>query len=140
MKISKYMSTRLITTTPDTTVKDAFLTMKSNRVRHLPVVNGGILVGIISDRDLRRPRWADSMEDWTNYYQINDDTTVESVMTSHPEVVHTYEGIFRAVEIFREQRYGALPVLDKNEELAGIISPHDLLGALEELLSTSREK
>ncbi len=61
-------------------------------------------------------------------------------MTKNPEVVHTYERIFRAVEIFREQRYGALPVLDKNEELAGIISPHDLLGALEELLSTSREK
>ena len=45
-----------------------------------------------------------------------------------------------AMEIFREQRYGALPVLDKNEELAGIISPHDLLGALEELLQKAREK
>lgn len=140
MKISKYMSTRLITTTPGTTVKDAFLTMKANRVRHLPVVEGDTLVGIISDRDLRRPRWVDAMDDWTSYYQISDDTTVESVMTSNPEVVHTYERIFRAVEIFREQRYGALPVLDKNEDLAGIISPHDLLGALEELLEKTREK
>ncbi len=140
MKISKYMTTRLITTTSDTTVKDAFLAMMSHRVRHLPVVDGGSLVGIISDRDLRRPRWVDAMEDWTSYYQISDDTTVESVMTSNPEVVHTYERIFRAVEIFREQRYGALPVLDKNEELAGIISPHDLLGALEELLQESRKK
>jgi acetoin utilization protein AcuB len=140
MKISKYMTTRLITTTPETTVKDAFLSMKTHRVRHLPVVDGDILVGIISDRDLRRPRWADAMEDWTAYYQISDDTTVDAVMTSSPEVVHTYERIYRAVEIFREQRYGALPVLDKNEELAGIISPHDLLGALEELLVKSREK
>ncbi len=140
MKISKYMSTRLITTTPNTTVRDAFLTMKANRVRHLPVVEGDTLVGIISDRDLRRPRWVDAMDDWTSYYQISDDTTVESVMTSNPEVVHTYERIFRAVEIFREQRYGALPVLDKNEDLAGIISPHDLLGALEELLEKTREK
>jgi len=140
MKISKYMSTRLITTSPDTTVKDAFLTMKTNRVRHLPVVDGGALVGIISDRDLRRPRWVDALDDWTAYYQISDDTTVESIMTSNPEVVHTYDRIFRVVEIFREQRYGALPVLDKNEDLAGIISPHDLLGALEELLAQSREK
>lgn len=140
MKISKFMSTRLITTTPETTVKDAFLTMKTNRVRHLPVVDGDDLVGIISDRDLRRPRWVDAMDDWTSYYQINDDTTVDGVMTKNPEVVHTYERIFRAVEIFREQRYGALPVLDKNEELAGIISPHDLLGALEELLAKDRGK
>ena len=140
MKISKYMSTKLITTTPDTTVKNAFLTMKTHRVRHLPVVDGDTLVGIISDRDLRRPRWVDAMDDWTAYYQINDETTVEAVMTNNPEVVHTYERIFRAVEIFREQRYGALPVLDKNEELAGIISPHDLLGALEELLAKRRGK
>jgi len=141
MKISKYMSSRLVTTTKETTVKQAFLTMKTNRVRHLPVVEGDSLVGIISDRDLRRPRWVDAMDDdWTAYYQINDETTVESVMTSNPEVVHTYERIFRAVEIFREQRYGALPVLNKNDELAGIISPHDLLGALEELLQKDRGK
>lgn len=140
MKISKYMSTSLITTTPDTTVKDAFLAMKNNRVRHLPVVDGEELVGIISDRDLRRPRWVDAMDDWTAYYQINDETTVDAVMTKNPEVVHTYERIFRAVRVFREQRYGALPVLDKNEELAGIISPHDLLGALEELLARERGK
>jgi acetoin utilization protein AcuB len=139
MRISKYMSTRLITTTPDTTVKDAFLIMKINRVRHLPVVHGSTLVGIISDRDLRRPRWVDAMDDWTSYYQISDETTVEAVMTKNPEVVHTYEGIHHAVEIFREQRYGALPVLNKNEELAGILSPHDLLGALEELLAGARE-
>jgi acetoin utilization protein AcuB len=140
MKISTYMSTRLITTSPDTTVKDAFLTMRGNRVRHLPVVQGNELVGIISDRDLRRPRWVDAMDDWTTYYQINDETTVDAVMTKNPEVVHTYERIFRAVRIFREQRYGALPVLDKNEELAGIISPHDLLGALEELLAKEQGK
>ena len=37
-------------------------------------------------------------------------------------------------DIFREERYGALPVLDKHGDLVGIISAHDLLGALDDLL------
>ena len=134
MKVSKYMTQKLITATPEMTVKQAFLTMRTHRVRHLPVVDGDRLVGIISDRDLRRPRWAESIDDWTAYYQVTDDITVSDVMTSNPEVVHTYDKIVKAVSVFREQRYGALPVLDKEQNLVGILSAQDLLLALEELL------
>jgi acetoin utilization protein AcuB len=136
MKVSKYMTQKLIVVAPDTSVKDAFLTMRGRRVRHLPVVDGDKLVGIISDRDLRRPRWAESMDDWTSYYQLGDDVAVKDVMTSRPETVRTYDGILKAVKIFREQRYGALPVLDKKDDLVGILSAQDLLLALEELLTT----
>jgi acetoin utilization protein AcuB len=138
MKISAYMTRKLITVTPETTVKDAFLIMQSHRVRHLPVVENDSLVGILSDRDLRRPKWADALDDWTSYYQIDDDVTVADVMTSNPEVVHTYERIRNAVRIFREQRYGALPVLDKKGDLVGILSAQDLLVALEELLASDK--
>jgi len=137
MKVSKYMTQKLITATPDMTVKQAFLTMRSHRVRHLPVVDGDRLVGIISDRDLRRPRWAENIDDWTAYYQVSDEITVRDVMTSNPEVVHTYDKVLKAVSIFREQRYGALPVLDKDEKLVGILSAQDLLLALETLLLQS---
>ena len=135
MKVSKYMTQKLIVVAPDMTVKDAFLTMRSRRVRHLPVVDGDELVGIISDRDLRRPKWAESIDDWTSYYQIDDDLTVKDVMTSQPETVRTYDGILKAVRIFRERRYGALPVLDKTGALVGILSAQDLLLALEEFLT-----
>ena len=137
MKISKYMTTKLITASPAMTVKDAFLTMRSHRVRHLPVLDEGVLVGIISDRDLRRPKWVDALDDWTTYYQIDDGTKVADVMTKNPEVVRTYNSIRKAVRVFREQRYGALPVLNKQDELVGILSAHDLLDALEELLMAS---
>ena len=140
MKVSKYMTTKLITITPDKSVKDAFLTMQTHRVRHLPVVVGDELKGIISDRDLRRPKWADALDDWTTYYQISDDTEVGDVMTSNPEVVHTGDKIQSAVKILREQRYGALPVLNKKDELVGILSAMDLLDALEEVLADLKEK
>jgi acetoin utilization protein AcuB len=139
MKISKYMTTKLVTATPEMTVKDAFLIMRSHRVRHIPVLEKGELVGFLSDRDLRRPKWVDALDDWTQYYQINNDLTVRDVMTPNPEVVRTYDRIQKAVKILREQRYGALPVLNKKDELVGVLSAHDLLGALEELLSTPRK-
>ena len=139
MKISKYMTTKLVTATPEMTVKDAFLSMRSHRVRHLPVLEGDELVGFLSDRDLRRPKWVDALDDWTQYYQIDDHTTVRDVMTANPEVVRTYERVSKAVKIFREQRYGALPVLNKQGELVGVLSAHDLLGALEELLNVPKK-
>lgn len=139
MKVSKYMTTKLITASPDMSVKDAFLIMQSHRVRHLPVVEENTLVGIISDRDLRRPKWVDAMDDWTAYYQISDDVSVRDVMTKNPEVARTYDRIHKAVKILLEQRYGALPVVDKKGELCGILSAHDLLGALESLLDASRK-
>jgi acetoin utilization protein AcuB len=135
MKVSKYMSTKLITAAPEMSVLAAFSTMRSFRVRHLPVVDKGELVGIISDRDLRRPRWAEEVENWADYYRLDEETTVADVMTRTPQVVRTYDRIDKAVKLFREHRYGALPVLDKKGELHGIISPHDLLGALENCLA-----
>lgn len=135
MKVSKYMTRKLITVTPRMSVKEAFLTMRTYRVRHLPVVEGDKLVGIISDRDLRRPKWAEAIDDWTAYYQIDENVSVKDVMTDNPQVVRTYDGILKAVRVFREHRYGALPVLDKKGDLVGILSAQDLLLALEEFLT-----
>ncbi|MFH2002522.1 MAG: CBS domain-containing protein [Planctomycetota bacterium] len=140
MKVSKYMTTKLVTASPDLSVKDAFLMMRKNQVRHLPVLEDGKLVGIISDRDLRRPKWVDALDDWTQYYQINDETTVADVMTPNPEVVHTYDRVEKAIKIVREQRYGALPVLNKEEELVGILSAYDLLNALEEFIEGKKSE
>jgi len=134
MNVSKYMTQKLITATPDMSVEQAFLVMRTHRVRHIPVVEGEALVGIISDRDLRRPRWAEHLDDWTAYYQINDSHTVTDVMTRNPETVRASDDVLKAVRIFREHRYGALPVLNKEGDLVGILSAQDLLGALEEFL------
>jgi acetoin utilization protein AcuB len=136
MNVSRYMTQKLISATEDMSVKQAFLLMQSHRVRHIPVVDGATLVGIISDRDLRRPRWTEKLDDWTSYYQINDDHRVEHVMTRNPMTVRASDHILEAVKVFREYRFGALPVLNKHGDLVGIISAQDLLEPLEETLTT----
>ena len=140
MKVSRYMTQKLITATPAMSVKQAFLLMRTHRVRHIPVVEGEKLVGIISDRDLRRPRWAEQLDDWTAYYQVDENHTVADIMTRTPETLRASDDIRKAVAVFRDRRYGALPVLNKAGELVGILSAQDLLLALEELLEKSRKK
>ena len=140
MNVSKFMTQKLITTTPEISVEQAFLVMRTHRVRHIPVVEKDKLVGIISDRDLRRPKWAEELDDWTSYYQFNDSHSVSDVMTRNPETVRTSDNVLKAVRIFREHRYGALPVLNKDGDLVGILSAQDLLGALEEYLIKAGEK
>jgi acetoin utilization protein AcuB len=139
MKVSRYMTQKLITATPDMSVKQAFLLMRSHRVRHIPVVEAENLVGIISDRDLRRPRWAEQLDDWTAYYQVDENHTVNDIMTRNPETLRASDDIRKAVGIFRDRRYGALPVLNKDGALVGILSAQDLLGALDELLSQAKK-
>jgi acetoin utilization protein AcuB len=136
MNVSRFMTQKLITATPEMWVKQAFLLMRTHRVRHIPVLEADQLVGIISDRDLMRPRWAEELDDWTTYYRIDDEHSVSDIMTRNPETVRASDSVLKAVKLFREHRYGALPVLNKNGELVGILSAQDLLVPLEEFLKS----
>ncbi|MCB9541441.1 MAG: CBS domain-containing protein [Myxococcales bacterium] len=139
MRVSQYMSAKVITARPEDGIRETFFRMRQHRVRHLPVVDGaGRLVGFISDRDLRRPDWVDEAVDISHAYQLEDDLQVADLMTRNVEVAHTYDPIARVVGIMLDRRYGALPVLDKEGDLVGIISAIDLLRALAELLDAQK--
>lgn len=62
-KVSEYMTRKVITTSPETGLREAFFLMRDENIRHLPVVNDdGELVGIVSDRELRRPGWSMNLQ------------------------------------------------------------------------------
>lgn len=135
MKVSRYMTAKVVTARPDDGVRRTFFRMREHRVRHLPVVNDkGALVGFISDRDLRRPEWVDPDVDLSHAYQLDDNLQVQDLMSTNVVVAHTYDTIAKVVDVFLDRRYGALPVLNKDEELVGILSAVDLLRALADLL------
>ncbi len=141
MKVSRYMTAKVITARPEDGVRETFFRMRQHRVRHLPVVDeAGKLVGFISDRDLRRPDWVDQDVDISHAYQLDDNLQVQDLMSTNLVVAHTYESVAKVVEIFLDRRYGALPVLNKDEELVGILSAIDLLKALADLLDQQRQK
>jgi acetoin utilization protein AcuB len=129
MRVSEYMTRKVITAQPDDGIREAFFRMRETRVRHLPVLDGARLVGILSDRDLRRPDWVDEAPDLSHDYQLDDSLTVSDLMTRNPITVHTYDHLRTACELINQHGFGALPVLDKGDHLVGILSKADLVRA-----------
>ncbi len=141
MNVSKYMTRKVITARPDEGVRTVFFRMRQNQVRHMPVVNGsGQLVGWLSDRDLRRPDWADPEVDLAHDYELGDNLTVGDMMNGNPHVVHTFDSVHKVANLLLERRYGALPVLDKQGDLVGVLSAVDLVRALTDLLDAAHKK
>ena len=129
MKVKNWITKEVITISPEASVKEAFGLMKSMGIRHLPVVKGKVLKGIVTDRDLRRPKISDVFKSWDELYRINDDIQVEDVMVSPAITIGEEAPIKEAAKIMAQNRIGALPVTNPKEELVGIITESDVLKA-----------
>ncbi len=105
-------------------------------VRHLPVVEDGALVGIISDRDLRAYSPAVMLE-FEQPLEVRKRLAqpVASVMASDVVSVNPETELFEVVELMLDQRIGAIPVVQPDgAQLVGIVSYIDVLRALSDLL------
>ncbi|MCB1802199.1 MAG: CBS domain-containing protein [Gammaproteobacteria bacterium] len=128
------MTRKLLTAAPEDGVRETFFRMREAGVRHLPVLDGAQLVGILSDRDLRRPDWVDEAPDLSHEYRLEDDLAVSDLMTRNPVTVHTYDDLASACQVIIQHGFGALPVLDKGNHLVGILSKADLVRAFADFL------
>lgn len=134
-KVSEYMTRKVVSVPPKTGVREAFFKMKQHHIRHLPVVgDDNKLVGIVSDRELRRPEWVDESWDIAHVYRLDDEISVGDVMINRVHVMHTYDTLRKAVKLLLDNHVGAAPVLDKTEALVGMLSAVDLLRALDDVI------
>jgi acetoin utilization protein AcuB len=137
-KVSDYMSRKVISISPETGIREAYFKMREHRFRHLPVVDSeDTLIGIVSDRELRRPDWVDESLDLAHVYILDDEMSVSDVMIRNVVVVHTYDSLRKTVKLILDHKIGAAPVLDKTGNLVGMISGDDLLRALDDMLRES---
>ena len=135
IKVSNYMSRQVISIKQDVGIREAFFLMKEHAIRHLPIVDEGKrLIGIISDRELRRPNWVDEAHDITHVYYLDNTMHVSDVMIKNVHVLHTYDTLSKAVTLLLEKGIGAAPILDKTETLVGMLSAIDLLRALADMI------
>jgi acetoin utilization protein AcuB len=134
MIIKQYMSSNIITANPHDGLRQTFYRMRERTIHHMPVIGEkGEIVGIISDRDLRRPDWVDEEENVAHYYLLDNAHQVEGAMTRNPYVVHAEDNIQRAVELIMEHRCGALPVINDEQKVVGMISATDCLRAFHDV-------
>jgi len=129
--------TRELTTLPhDATLLDAVLLMRSSGFRHVPVVNGDKLVGLLSDRDVQRasPSIFGKMTP-EEYNRIFETTPLAKVMAKEPVTVTPATPVTEVVKMMYERKFGSVPVVE-GEKLVGIVTTTDLLGLLSKLLGT----
>jgi len=98
-------------------------------VRHLPVTDGGKVIGIISARDVMKDLYQQlSKGEAVTLKQMDETFKVKDIMTPVPKTIPPDTEIEDAMAILMNAGFHALPVVE-NDELKGIVTYHDLLGA-----------
>ena len=130
-RVATWMHADVHVTHPHDSIDHARELCERHRVNQLPVVEGGRVVGIVTDRDLRDafPSMAEEIEHPAHSHELTAAVRVEDIMTRNPITVADDDGIERAATIMRRERIGALPVM-RAERLVGILTRTDLLSAL----------
>jgi acetoin utilization protein AcuB len=129
MKVKEWMTPDPKTVNEGDPLKTAVSLVVENRIRHLPVVRGDALVGIISDRDLKRAMPSIVAGATAEEYQsFMEETSVEQVMTANPLACTPDTDLVDLVREFCQKKVGAIPVVD-GEHLVGIVTQTDMMQA-----------
>jgi acetoin utilization protein AcuB len=117
--ISSIMTKNVITLSPTDTLGQARHLLLTNKIHHLPVVQDGRkLVGMITSYDMFK--LGKSLEEYQN-------TLVADVMTRHLATMEPDQHIGAAAEVFMEHLFHAVPIVDENGNLEGIITTTDVI-------------
>lgn len=129
--ISEIMSTNIIAVNRDDDLETAELLFKKHKIRHIPVVNGDVIIGMLSYSDLLRISFADAVfEDESEVDAlVYNMFTIDQVMVKHVVTVPTAATIKEVAEILSKKEFHALPVVDDGN-LVGIVTTTDLINYL----------
>ncbi|HZL98999.1 MAG TPA: CBS domain-containing protein [Planctomycetota bacterium] len=132
MLVSRFMTRRPVTVAPDLALEEATALMERHGFRHLPVVAGQEVVGILSDRDLRLGTGGHSLSALGLPADAGLPRTVREIMRTPVVCVESDERGPLAARHMIEQRIGALPVLEDGQ-LVGIVTETNLVSAFRDL-------
>ena len=142
MQVKDSMRTQVTTVMPEMLVSTAYqlMTMRASRIRHLLVVTGqNVLVGMLTDRDVRRAGASDtpSMAEHELLYLL-EKLRVRAIMTQDVVTVRGTTSLAEAGQLFLQRKFGCLPVVGDDNRLEGIITVTDLLRTYVEQSDTGR--
>jgi acetoin utilization protein AcuB len=131
MLVRKWMSKNPIVIEESASLSEAINLLKQHKIRRLPVLKKGKLVGIISDRDLKEaaPSKVTSLDIWELHYMMSK-IKVRTIMTKNPITVSPDTTLERAAILMFDNKIGGLPVVNKEGLLIGILTEQDVFKAL----------
>ena len=129
--VSKIMSTNLITVNLTNNLVDAERLFNENSIRHIPVVSGDDIIGILSLTDLLRVSFVDTYgsDEGNVDTAVYNMLSIEQVMVKNLVSVSSTQTIKEVAEVLAKNEFHALPVVD-NGKLVGIVTTTDLLNYL----------
>jgi len=129
MLVKNYMKRDPVTVKKDDSFRYALKLIRKEGIRHLPVLDGKTLVGIVTDRDLRQaaPSPATTLEVHELNYLL-ERLKIEAIMTKKVITVAPMTSLRDAAKLLFAHKIGCLPVVE-HEELVGIITEGDILRA-----------
>ncbi len=131
MLVSNWMSKNLITVDVDDSMQAAMKLMKENGIRMLPVLKKDKLVGVVTDRDLKRASASDATTlDIHELLYLISKIKVQSVMTKNPITVPRNYTVEETAEVLLKHKISGAPVVDQNGKVVGVITQTDLFRVL----------
>jgi acetoin utilization protein AcuB len=130
LRVRDAMTREVVTLGPEASVAQAIGLCRTNDIRHLPIVDRGRLVGLVSDRDLRDvspPRNTRDEENTLGWVRVRD------IMSTELVTIHPLDTIEHAAREIYDRKINCLPVV-ADGELVGIITSSDMMRTLVELI------
>jgi acetoin utilization protein AcuB len=131
MLVSNWMSKDVITVDVEDSMHEAVKLLKEKGIRMLPVLKKGKLVGIVTDRDLKRSAASDATTlDVHELLYLVSKIKVGSIMTKNPITVPQNFTVEETAEVLLKNKISGAPVVDQNGDVVGMITQTDLFRVL----------
>jgi len=130
MNVTDYMSRPVLTAQPQTEFHLAHELMRHRKIHHLPVVDGGRIVGIVAERDLLLAA--------AHFGSAH--VPLSEIMHSPVECVPVRSTLMSAARKLVVKRIGSLPVVDTKRQIVGIITETDIFKAMAEMAWLTKAK
>ena len=140
MLVKNWMSKPAITIDANATMNDAIKLLKNHNIKMLPVMEKGKLVGVVTDRDLKRASASDatSLEIHELLYLISK-IKIKEIMTKNPITVPLDYTIDETAEILLKNKISGVPVVDQYRDVVGTITQNDLFRIIISLTGAERK-
>ncbi|MEY2924322.1 MAG: hypothetical protein RLZZ337_870 [Bacteroidota bacterium] len=124
--VSEIMSKDIISVNENNTLKQVNKLLKNWHIRHFPVLNNKKVVGMLTQTDLQKVSFINTMDGDEITKALYDELTVSQVMTKHVKTVQATDTIHDVAVELSTNEFHALPVCQE-EEVVGIVTSTDLI-------------
>jgi len=134
MLVREFMTTEVTSLQETDSLLDARMVFVRSSFRHLPVLRGKTLVGVVTEHDVKQ--FAPSLMSGVKpdeYNRLLENTPVSRAMTREPLTVQPEQPVFEAAALLYDRSFGCVPVVE-NGQLVGILTTTDMLRLLMRLI------